>query len=360
MAKYPWKKSIEERVELFKQFYERKNERPLLGFFYGSEFPVHRYNAAKTIPQGRPLTPDDFPADPYLDDFDRLFDIHEECGGDFIYSASIYWGIPWIEASLGCPVILKDYTSGSIYAEKLTFLKSPDDIPDFSFNNQWVRKGIEFLEKAVKRSNGRWPLATTRMRGIADLLSLLYGDANFIFALIEKPDEVMAISEKLTRFWISFGKMQLERIPLYHGGVGSFYYNAWAPAGTIWHQEDAAALLSPELYEHYIKPWDVEIVNSFDNCIMHQHSNGYFPYNHYLEMNFTALELHIDQGGPSAENLFKVHTEIMSVKPLIIWGNIPASDLDWIFSKLPEKGLAVITTVNSPDEAKEIWERYLI
>ena len=39
--------------------------------------------------------------------------------------------------------------------------------------------------------------------------------------------------------------MQIERIPDFHGGVGSFYYNAWAPKGTIWHQEDAAALLSP-------------------------------------------------------------------------------------------------------------------
>lgn len=360
MAKYPWKKSIEERVELFKQFYERKNEGPLLGFFYGSEYPVHRYHAGKTIPQGRPLNPDDFPVEPYLDDFDRLFDMHEECGGDFIFSASIYWGIPWIEATLGCPVILNDYSSGSIHAEKPASFKGPDDIPDFSLDNPWVKKGIEFLEKSVLRSNGRWPLGTTRMRGIADILSLLYGDANFIYALIEKPDELMAVSEKLTHLWISFGKMQLERIPLYHNGVGSFYYNTWAPAGTIWHQEDAAALLSPDLYEQYIKPWDNAIVNSFDNVIMHQHSNGYFPYNHYLKMNFTALELHIDQGGPSAENLHEIYKEILFVKPLIIWGHIPYRDLDWIFSNLPQQGLAIITTVNSPDEAREIWERYQV
>jgi hypothetical protein len=91
MAKYNWEKSISDRVGLFKQFYKHENERPLFGFFYGSEYPVHRYEAGKFIPQGRPLKPDDFTVEPYLDDFDRLFNIHESCGGDFIYSASIFW-----------------------------------------------------------------------------------------------------------------------------------------------------------------------------------------------------------------------------------------------------------------------------
>ena len=151
--------------------------------------------------------------------------------------------------------------------------------------------------------------------------------------------------------------MQIERIPEYHGGIGSFYYNAWAPKGTIWHQEDAAALLSPALFEQFIKPFDDEIVAAFDGCIMHQHSTGYVPVEHYLEMDFTALELHIDNGGPSAEALFDTHRMILEKKPLIIWGDIPERDLDWIFSKLPAQGLAVITVVESPQQAEAIWTR---
>jgi hypothetical protein len=115
---HAWKKSIEDRVGLFERFYARANERPLLGFFHGSEYPVHRYEAAKGIPVGRALGPGDFPADPYLDDCDRPFDVHERCGGDFIWSASAFWGILWLEAALGCPVILSSYESGSIHAER--------------------------------------------------------------------------------------------------------------------------------------------------------------------------------------------------------------------------------------------------
>lgn len=353
-----WKKSIEERVDQFKSFYKKENERPLLGFFLGSEYPVHRYPAAKLIPEKIELTPDHFNIDAYLNDYDYLFGGHENCGGDFIWSASIYWGIPWLEAALGCPIKLNSYTSGSIHAEPLAGFTGPDDIPEFSFDNPWVKKAINFLERSAGRSKGRYPLATTRMRGISDLLDLLYGTENLIFAMFERPDEVVAVAEKLTNFWIEFGKMQIERIPDFHGGIGSFYYNTWAPKGTIWHQEDAAALLSPDLFEQFIKPWDDKIVSAFNGCIMHQHSNGYFPYEYYVDMDFTALELHIDNGGPTAKSLAPVYTKIMEKKPLIIWGEIPETDMDWIFSNLPPEGLAVITVVNDINTASRLWEKY--
>ena len=356
---HAWKKSIEERVALFRQFYARKNERPLLGFFYGSEYPIHRYEAAKDIPVGRALVPEDFPVAPYLNDCDRLFDIHEQCGGDFIWSASIFWGIPWLEAALGCPIILSSYESGSIHAEAAAGYSGAASLPDFSLDNPWVRKAIEFLERIRHRSAGRYPLATTRMRGISDLLAVLYGGEEFIFKMMTDPEEVQQAAEKLCDFWIDFGRIQIERIPEFHGGTGSFYYNAWAPKGTIWHQEDATALLSPALFEQFIKPRDEKIARSFDGCIMHQHSIGYVPFDHYVDMNFTALELHIDEGGPSAEELFDTHRRILNRKPLIIWGDIPDTDLDWIFSKLPAQGLAVITVVNSAQQAETIWNRYL-
>lgn len=353
------KKSIEERVGQFKSFYQKKNERPLFGFFWGSEYPVHRYPAARFIPEKIELTPEHFNVDAYLNDYDFLFGEHEKCGGDFIWSASIFWGIPWVEAALGCPIILSSHTSGSIHAESLPVFKGPDDIPEFSLNNSWVQKAIDFVERTAERSNGRYPLATTRMRGISDLLSLLYGSENLIFAMLERPDEVTVVAEKLTDFWIQFGKIQIERIPEFYGGIGSFYYNAWAPKGTIWHQEDAAAILSPDLYNEFIRKWDDQIVNAFDGCIMHQHSNGYFPYEYYINMNFTALELHIDSGGPSAESLHPVYTKIMENKPLIIWGDIPESDLDWIFGNLPAEGLAIITVVKDEKEAGRLWEKYV-
>ncbi len=88
---------------------------------------------------------------------------------------------------------------------------------------------------------------------------------------------------------------------------------------------------------------------------MHQHSTGYVPVDQYLGMDFTALELHIDSGGPSAEELFDTHRMILQSKPLIIWGDIPKTDMDWLFSELTPQGLAVIVVVESPQQAQAIW-----
>lgn len=354
---HPWKKSIEERVALFKRFYARRNERPLLGFYHGSEYPIHRYEAARRIPVGRELTPDDFQVEPYLDDCDRLFDIHERCGGDFIWSASIFWGIPWLEAALGCPLVLSSYESGSIHAETPVGYRGAESLPEFSRDNPWVQKAIEFIERISERSAGRYPLATTRMWGVSDLLAVFYGGHELIFKMMAEPDEIKKACRKLCDFWIEFGKMQIELLPEFCGGTGSFYYNAWAPRGTIWHQEDAAALLSPALFEQFIAPYDEEIVDAFDGCIMHQHSTGYMPVDQYLRMSFTALELHIDSGGPSAEELFDTHRLILQSKPLIIWGALSEKDLDWVFARLPVQGLAVITVVESSQQAEAIWNR---
>ena len=73
---------IQERIERFRCYYARTNNRPLLGFFAGSEYPLRRYAASNALPAGLPLEPDDFDVAPYLDDCDRLFEAHEACGGD--------------------------------------------------------------------------------------------------------------------------------------------------------------------------------------------------------------------------------------------------------------------------------------
>ena len=218
---------------------------------------------------------------------------------------------------------------------------------------------VEMLSALQEKSAGRFPLATTRMRGVADLLSALYGADSFVFALFDKPDEVTHVAQQATDLFIQCGKMQLQHIPAFHGGIGSFYYHAWMPPGTVWHQEDAAALLSPDLYAEFIEPCDRQVVAAFPHVVMHQHSTGFVPTDKYLTMGMSALELHIDSGGPTAQALYERHLAILGQGPLLIWGDIPKAGLDWLFNKLPPQGLAIITVVNSPEQARHLWSTYV-
>lgn len=352
-----WHRSIEQRVLQFQEFHRRANQRPLFGFFQGSEYPLPRYPFSRSLPEGRPLEPGDFDVAAFVADSERLFREHEACGGDFIYSASAYWGIPWLEAMLGCP-IFANHDTGSIYAEPPpAFI--PATLPAFSPENPWSRLMDRMLRALATASAGRFPLATTRMRGIADLLSALYGGDAFVLALLDQPEAVQAAAQRVTDLFIACGRFQLERIPAFHGGIGSFYYHAWMPPGTVWHQEDAAALLSPKLYAEFVEGYDRQIVAAFPRVVMHQHSTGFVPTDRYLDMGMSVLELHIDSGGPPAEALLDRHLAILRERPLIIWGDIPPTGLDWLFGKLPAAGLAIITVVSSPEQAGELWKRYI-
>ena len=350
-------KSMEERAKLFQSFYRRENTRPLLGFYFGSEYPLPRYLSMSNLAEGRPLTPEDFPIEEFINDSENLYIAHEQCGGDFMWSATSFWGIPWLEAILGCP-IYANHSSGSIYSEPPDSFDSKNYDIRFDPDNPWVKLMDVMFKELAAKSAGRWPIATTRMRGLTDLLSALYGGSEFVMDMLMDSAGVHSLADKLVKFWIDAAKFQLDRIPSFYGGIGSFYYYAWAPQKTVWYQEDAAALLSPDLFKEFIEERMQAIINSLDGSIMHQHSTGYVPTESYLKMNFHALELHIDEGGPSAEELSEKYHSILSTKPLIIWGDIPESDMDWIFSNLQPEGLSVITVVKDYKEAKTIWNKY--
>ena len=167
-------RSLEDRVEAFKRFYRRENERPLLGFFTGSEYPLHRYPSARALPDDRPLTPDDIDPAAYAADSEALFEEHEACGGDFIWAGTAFWGVPWVEAALGCG-LRADRAAGSIHSEPPPGFSGPEDIPEFDAATPWVVRMTECYHALSAAEGRRWPIGTTRMRGISDLLAALKG-----------------------------------------------------------------------------------------------------------------------------------------------------------------------------------------
>jgi hypothetical protein len=350
--------SVEKRVERFKRFYMRSNKRSLLGFFVGDEYPLHRYKAARGLPENRELIPEDFMVSQYMEDCERLFYESESCSGDFIWSGSAFWGIPWVEAVLGCSIHASKST-GSINSSPPVDFKEDKKIPHFDRKSPWVVKTGEFLRTLAQKSDGRWPIGTTRMRGISDLLSALYGGVEFVYAMLENPNEVKEVCKKITDLWINYGKYQLELIPTFYGGIGTYSYNLWAEIDTVFLQEDAAALLSPDLYDEFIRPCNEEIVKAFHGCIIHQHSTGFVPVESYIKMGMTALEIHRDTGGASCEEMYDCYLSILKSKPLLIWGSLTEMDLDFIFQKIPPQGLAAVAFVKDIAEAESLWEKYI-
>ncbi|MBI4873697.1 MAG: hypothetical protein HY822_03575, partial [Acidobacteria bacterium] len=146
---------------------------------------------------------------------------------------------------------------------------------------------------------------------------------------------------------------------LFHGGTGSFFYSLWCPGRTIWLQEDAVALLSPALYEEFIYPADCRIARAFENAIIHLHPARFIPSRLLATSSLAAIELHIDHDGPRAEALAEHYRTILAAKPLIVWGDLTAADLEFVLTRLPRRGLMVNVVVDSVEQAREVWDRSL-
>ena len=349
--------SLADRLERMAQWLAMRNDRPVTGFTLGSYYPLHRYGGGvRRLPEGR-VTPEDVFVEDYLEDTERLYRLHEEAGGDLVFAAAPFLGMPWVEASLGCGV-MADHGTGSTRSIPPPGFAQRPRVPRFSEDNPWVAKMLEFIPALEKQSGGRYPVGVTLMRGISDLLSALYGGEGFVLRMHDEPEEIADVVGKLCDYWIDFGRCLLSRLPDFHGGTGSFFYGLWCPGKMIWLQEDAVALLSPAMYERFIFPADCRIAASFENTVIHLHPSRVIPSRLLTRSNLAAIELHIDHDGPRAAALESHYRTILSAKPLFIWGDLTAEDLEFVFTRLPHAGLAVNIVVPSVEEARAIWARY--
>jgi hypothetical protein len=349
---------LADRIELLGRWFRKENARPLLGFFLDSMYPLHRYRGASRHLRNGTVTPGDIVVGDFAEDWERLYALHEEAGGDLIWSASPFFGLPWVEASLGCEVIA-DFTTGSTRSLPPRDFGGSKDIPQFSESNPWVQKLLEFIPSEVAASRGRYPVGVTLMRGISDLLAALYGSERFLFRMMEEPADVHAAVEKLTDYWIRFGKCLLDHVPSFHGGTGAFFYSLWTPGQCIWLQEDAAALLSPDLYGEFIFPADAHIAAAFDHTVIHLHPARFIPVDFLVDTAIDVIELHFDRGGPAAPQLAPFHRKILERKPLFVFGDLSRGDLDFMLEHLPWNGLAIDMAVSSADEAAKLWRHFL-
>jgi len=343
-----------QRVEAF---LHRANTTPLVGFCVGTYYPLHRFRGARTLPEGL-YQPDDLQIGAYLADYDRIYEQHATCPGDLVWSASAFWGVPWMEAAVGCPVEA-DHTTGSSRSHPIGANSWPT-VPEYSPNNPWVACCLEMVRRVADYADGRFPVGVSLMRGVSDVLSALLGLDRMVYAMLDEPARIHELAERITAFWIAFGHAQLDAAPQYEGGYGSFLYNLWAPGRCIWLQEDAAALLSPSLFEEFVLPYDRRIAEAFDYCFFHMHPARYIPHQPLLDSDLAVLELHIDAGGPSARDLLPVYREILAHKPLLVWGDISEDDLDVFLNELGPQGLALQIAVETPEQAEALYARRMV
>jgi hypothetical protein len=268
--------------------------------------------------------------------------------GDLLPFSQPFHKIPWLEAMLGCPIMM---TEGQIWNEHYTggaeaFFKNGVDLE----NNPWFELYKEMIRQLQSRLGDRFPVtANTLFRGTCDLVAAVIGVAEACMAWIQEPKLMAKLLRVVTDVHLAVveaGNALLKPIadgPLAGGYMSGF--GIWTPAPVSRMQADHSTLLSPDMYKEQILPFDKEIIKSLPYCIFHLHNPGLHVAPALLEIDeLNVIEVVVDPY-PSDERKpyeMDMYKRILEQKPLLLDFNFPSwEEAEWVVSELPHRGLNV-------------------
>ena len=348
-------RTINERLKLHEQFWhDEKVDRFPISFRFGDYFFATQFSAARDLLKpGMEIKPDMVHVDDFLSDYERMFQQAEQIGQDGFWVAEPFTAIPWMGAILGCPVFAG---SGSFVTEPI--LKATEYSPpaQSAFGSAWIQKYMEFTEKLVSLSKGRFPVGQPILRGPSDMMGALMGQMRMIYEMNDAPEKMREMAGTVTRSYLDIVGKQFELIPAFHGGHAIGFYHLWTPGRCIWFQEDGSALLSPAWYNAFIRGMDEEICRNYDYTAIHLHPVSLHILDSLLRLDgLKAIEVNKDVGGPSIEEMLPVFRRILEAgKRLVLWGSLDEADLSILQKELPGRPIFLSIVIADADRAREI------
>ena len=154
------------------------------GAWIGGYYPADQFPRGHHAWQvGQLLQPDDVHFDAFRDDYETLYRVHREAEDDFFYIGSAYWGIPWLEAILGCAVHAGET---SCWAEMCSVNRTGDAGPCFELaDNAWFQCLVRFTQDLLQFAAGRFPVCAPLLRGPGDAACALCGPEAVAMALVD-------------------------------------------------------------------------------------------------------------------------------------------------------------------------------
>ena len=341
--------SDQKRIALHQAFWDRAaQEYPPAAFRVVPDFFFSRhYQAARSllVPNKR-ISPEMLDVDSFLPDYERMYQTALDLGQDAFWVAEPFTGIPWMEAILGCEIL-----AGSESFISRPWLQSLDDIDTIAFDakNPWLLKYLEFTQKLVALSQGRFPVGMPIMRGPADIVGAIMGQIEMVLALVDESERMKAFFQRVTEVFLRVVGAQNALIPAFLGGTALGFYHVYCPGTSIWYQEDLSAIMSPSLYREFLTEPERRICLGYDYTAIHLHPASFFLLDELLAKDdLKAIEVNKDVGGPSVEEMLPHLRKILDRKCLILWGDLNAADIRCLQENFSARGLFLF--VVAPDE----------
>jgi len=354
------KTEIQLKIKRHQTFLQRESvDRPLIGCIRGWEnLSRYKKDTESFFPIG----------DAQIDDlfYERFLPMYQayamtlDAPDDMFRSLEPLPFFPWTEAAIGCPI---KYTGKNFWSLPLIDFKSESDskklhdmmqrIPEQS--QPWLEKYGEFLDFLIDHFGDHYPIGQSILRGPLDMAAAAFGDENLLYQFFDQPDLVKKFLTAATDVFLSFIDIQNQRLLPFDDGyiIGTYYI--WTPEKNIRLQEDAMAMLSPELYRQFVHPVDCQIASSTDYTLFHLHATGLHLLDFILQNEGIKIVQVSKDEGVRLENILVQLQKIQTTKKcLLLKGRFTHDELQLIKRSLDFRGLCVQWVVLNDNEAKEV------
>lgn len=272
--------------------------------------------------------------------------------------ASIFtnFGPGCMAACIGGNYVLAEST---VWFDTDPIIKDWDKIPEIRLyeDSEMWKMTKEFTEKLCKASNGKYMTSLSDIGGSLDILSSLRGAQTLLYDLYDHPDEVKALHNKVEVIWKDVYNRLYRITNRYQEGMTS-----WMP---IWCKDryyplqcDFCAMISPDMFNEFVRPHLVAQTEFLDHAIYHLDGPGEVPHlDHILSIpRLNAIQWTAGTGKETLDNecYYDMYNRILKAgKGLVLFG-IPLNSLEKLMNCLVStKGLFISLNVTDEKEADE-------
>ena len=348
--------SLLPRHEAF--LHRAKVDRPLLGAWVGGYYPADQFPQGYHVWQaGQLLQPADVRFDAFRNDYETLYRVHRAAEDDFFYVGSPYWGMPWLEAILGCTVHVGET---SCWAEMCSPARRDFDLRD----NAWFQCLTRFTRDLLLFAAGRFPVCPPLLRGPGDAACALCGPEAVAMALIDGEPWISELLARCAEVRLEVMKHLHDVIPAWLGthAVGGYACRLWTARTVAYYQEDAAAVLNPRLFADHLLPLARLTRPLADVHFIHLHSSCLYMVDTLLaDDTFSVIEVNLDHPGsspPLVQYLPALCRIQQAGRPLLLWGEIGPSDWELLQAELSSAGLSIQPIIQFPEDLRRYqWRR---
>ena len=332
-------------------------DRPLLGAWLGGYYPAEQFpQGHSTWCIGQRLEPREVRFEAFRDDYEALYHKHREADDDFFYVGSAYWGIPWLEAIVGCPI-----HAGETSCWAASFPGDSHDMLSFQFEleeNPWFRCLVQFTEHLLEFADGRFPVCPPLLRGPGDTAAAMKGPEVVVMALIEEEAWIGEILNHCAKTRLEVLRRLQNMIPSWFGtyAAGGYPSKLWATRTVSYYQDDFAALLNPHLFAEFLLPLARMTKSLADIHFIHLHSSCLYMLDKLLKDDtFSVIEVNLDHPGssPSLGQYIPALRRVQNAgRSLLLWGEINPIDWKLLQRELEPAGLSIQPILKHSDQIR--------